>query len=364
MHNEVNMVRKKKLSKHQQRRLEINHTSRQQLRETPNSNDDQQNVADSLFSEPKTGLVISRYGKLADVEDEIGYTHRCNIRRTLPALVTGDRVIFRPSQDSKEKGIIDAILDRKSQFVRPDYYNGIKLVASNIDQIIIVSAVMPHLSMNIIDRYCVACEIMKIKPLILLNKIDLLSLGDKKIVAKQLSIYENIGYRVLFVSQKTQEGIASLKQVLADKTTIFVGQSGVGKSSLINLMLPTEQIQASVNAISLNSGLGQHTTTATKLYHLRTGGSIIDSPGVREFGLWHLESNDVGLGFIEFQDYFGHCRYRDCKHRNDPGCALLAAVNKGQIAQSRFNNYHRILETMIEMKTKNHRAYKQDKDKE
>jgi ribosome biogenesis GTPase len=153
------------------------------------------------------------------------------------------------------------------------------------------------------------------------------------------------------VSSYTQDGLKPLEEALTDRISIFAGQSGVGKSSLLNslLGLPVEIV---VNDVSDNSGLGQHTTTASRLYHFPHGGDVIDSPGVREFGLWHLEPEQVTHGFIDFHDYLGHCKYRDCKHDTDPGCAIREAVEQGKIAVSRFENYHRILESMSQVKTR------------
>ena len=150
------------------------------------------------------------------------------------------------------------------------------------------------------------------------------------------------------VSRETGEGIDALKAKLADKTSIFVGQSGVGKSSLVNTLMP--DVNADIGAVSENSGLGQHTTTTARLYHFADGGNLIDSPGVREFGLWHLEAKEITQGFVEFRDYLGGCKFRDCKHGDDPGCVIREAVENGEISDMRFESYHKILESMTEMK--------------
>jgi len=291
----------------------------------------------------------------ADVESADGETHRCNIRRTIRSLVTGDRVVWRPGKAAAEgvnvKGIVEAVHERTSVLTRPDFYDGVKPIAANINQIVIVSAILPELSLNIIDRYLVACETLDVEPIIVLNKIDLLDAKGLDFVNTQMDIYRNIGYRVLMVSSYTQDGLKPLEEALTDRISIFAGQSGVGKSSLLNslLGLPVEIV---VNDVSDNSGLGQHTTTASRLYHFPHGGDVIDSPGVREFGLWHLEPEQVTHGFIDFHDYLGHCKYRDCKHDTDPGCAIREAVEQGKIAVSRFENYHRILESMSQVKTR------------
>lgn len=336
---------KNKLSKGQQRRVSANHQRR--LKQTHQSTD----YDDSQFGESQEGIVISRFGKHADVEAENGKQYRCYIRRTVPSLVTGDRVVWRPALD-ETSGIIEAVHERHSALTRPDYYDGLKPVAANIDQIIIVSAILPELSLNIIDRYLVACETVNIPPIIALNKVDLLDPEERQEIEDIMSLYRDIGYPLFYVSSHTNEGLVELERQLKDKTTVFVGQSGVGKSSLLNRLLSEDNVQIDVGEVSETSGLGQHTTTAARLYHFPHGGDLIDSPGVREFGLWHLTPEQVTQGFIEFREYLGHCQFRDCKHLNDPGCAIRQAVEEGEISEIRFDNYHRILESMADVKVR------------
>lgn len=335
-----------KLSKGQQRRVNANHERR--LTKT----DKRKELDDSLHGEPQEGIVISRFGMHADVEASDGSQHRCNIRRTIRSLVTGDRVVWRSGENASVKGIVEAVHERTSVLTRPDFYDGVKPIAANIDQIVIVSAILPELSLNIIDRYLVACETVEVEPLIVLNKIDLLDDESRKFVAQMMDIYRHINYRVLEVSSYTGEGMDEFIAALTGRISIFAGQSGVGKSSLLNALLPPEEKQILVNDVSDNSGLGQHTTTAARLYHFQHGGDVIDSPGVREFGLWHLAAEQITLGFVEFRPYLGYCKFRDCKHGSDPGCAIREAVDKGEIAEERFDNYHRILESMVDVKTR------------
>ncbi|ACT14769.1 small ribosomal subunit biogenesis GTPase RsgA [Pectobacterium aroidearum] len=339
---------KKKLSKGQQRRVSANHQRR--LKKTESKVE----WEDSQLGDAQEGIIISRFGMHADVEATDGVVHRCNIRRTLSSLVTGDRVVWRPGHESLAgiSGIVEAVHPRHSVLTRPDYYDGIKPIAANIDQIVIVSAILPELSLNIIDRYLVACETLEIEPLIVLNKIDLLDDESRQFVDKLMDIYRALNYRVLMVSSHTQQGIPELEQALTDRISIFAGQSGVGKSSLLNALLALDEERILVNEVSDNSGLGQHTTTASRLYHFPHGGDVIDSPGVREFGLWHLEPEQVTRGFIELRQYIGSCKFRDCKHENDPGCAINAALDRGEIAVERYDNYHRILESMAQVKTR------------
>ena len=336
-----------KLSKGQRRRVDANHQRRLEQTETKISADD------SLFAEPVEGRVISRFGMHADVLDAHGNIYRCNLRRTLSSIVTGDNIVWRSPINQQGKGIIEAVHPRRTVLTRPDHYDGLKPIAANIDQIVIVSAVLPELSLNIIDRYLVASETQGISPLLLLNKIDLLDPQRRDAIEQQLAIYRKIGYQVIMVSSKSAEGMETLKQALANKISIFAGQSGVGKSSLLNKLLGFSHFDEAhilTNEVSDNSGLGQHTTTASRLYHFPAGGDLIDSPGVREFGLWHLTPEQVTAGFVEFHDYLGQCKFRDCTHAKDPGCALRAAVELGAISVSRFENYHRILESMSQVK--------------
>ncbi len=341
---------KNKLSKGQQRRVSANHERRLKQREGKPEPDD------SLFGEPRDGVVISRFGMHADVEDTDGSVHRCNIRRTIRSLVTGDLVVWRPGVEggATVKGIVEAVHERRSVLTRPDFYDGIKPIAANIDQIIIVSAILPELSLNIIDRYLIASETLGIEPLLVLNKTDLLDDEGRAFVDEQMNIYRQIGYRVLMVSSYAKQGLQELENALTDRVSIFAGQSGVGKSSLLNTLLGLDlgSEQILTNDVSDVSGLGQHTTTASRLYHFPHGGDVIDSPGVREFGLWHLEPEQITQGFVEFREFLGHCKFRDCKHDTDPGCAIREAVENGAIDEVRFESYHRILESMSQVKVR------------
>lgn len=342
------MAKQKKLSKGQSRRISANHQKRlRKAKQQHNEQQDTQWQTDNLGPTEKA-VVISRFGQHADIETTDCEVLRCNIRRTVGGLVCGDEVFFRRAKvsDGDLAGVIEAIEERRSQLTRPDFYDGVKVVAANIDQILMVSAILPEFTPQIIDRYLVACEDMGIEPILVLNKIDLIDDEGLEFINEILDIYRALDYKVHLVSTKTGEGIDALKQILVGKNNIFVGQSGVGKSTLVNTVLPDADILT--KEVSENSGLGQHTTTVSRLHHLPSGGNLIDSPGIREFGLWHLDVERVTWCFKEFREFIGGCRFRDCKHLNDPGCILVEAVEEGKITELRFDSYHRILESMAD----------------
>lgn len=335
------MAKRSKLTHGQQRRVKANQAKRLKQQ-------DEVAIDDALLGSPEEGLVLSRFGQHADVEDAQGKVHRLNLRRTVGSLVTGDKVVWRRGNEALAgiSGVIEAVHERHSVLTRPDFYDGIKPVAANIDQMYIVSSVLPVLSTHIIDRYLVAGETLGVESVIILNKTDLLDEAARQDAEQQLALYRDIGYKVLLVSVKKGEGMADLEATLQDEVSIFVGQSGVGKSSLVNRLLPDAEAQ--VGDVSENSGLGQHTTTVARLFHFPTGGDLIDSPGIREFALWHLDETTIARGFREFRAFLGTCKFRDCKHKADPGCALHAAIARGELAQSRLDSYHRIVDSLAE----------------
>lgn len=332
------MAKKPKLTHRQKRQVSTNRSLR--LSQSPIEHDN--------LGTAQPGIVVGRFGKHANVEDAEGTLHKCHIRRTIVSVVCGDNVIFCPSISSEPRdlGVIEIVHDRKTVLTRPDFYDGVKPIAANIDQIIIVSSIVPTLSPHIIDRYLVACEDVQIQPVIVVNKMELLDDEDHDMVVDLLAVYHHIGYKVLLTSCVTGEGIAELAELLTDNISVFVGQSGVGKSSLVNQLLP--DADEVVGDVSNNSGLGTHTTTTAKLLHFTEGGDVIDSPGVREFSLWHLPDEQITRGFIEFRDYLGGCKFRDCKHGDDPGCLIRDAVDDGIIDEARYDSYHKIIDSMEE----------------
>jgi ribosome biogenesis GTPase len=266
-------------------------------------------------------------------------------------LVTGDRVVWRPSTNAETAGVVVANLPRRSLLARPDSHTQLpKPVAANVDRIIIVIAPEPEPFANLIDRYLVAAEAVAITPILLLNKVDLLDKADLVDTARRAVIdgllreYRAIGYPVLTASSVNEHGLDQLKAELRDRVSVFVGQSGVGKSSLIKTLVPDSEIR--IGELSLVERKGRHTTTTAQLFHMPGGGDLIDSPGIREFGLEHIERAQIENGFIEFRDWLGRCRFRDCSHTHEPDCALLQALHDGHISPARMASFRAIIAQM------------------
>lgn len=292
----------------------------------------------------QTGQIIAHFGVQVDVEaaEPAGRIVRCHLRANLPALVTGDRVVWR--MGNQGDGVIVAQLPRTSALCRPDSRGLLKPVAANVDRIVIVFAALPEPHGNLIDRYLVAAENAGIQPILLLNKADLLDELNSAPIDRLLNIYRALDYPLMEVSASDGLGLAPLQTLLDDHISVFVGQSGVGKSSLINALLPGVDIRT--GALSELTQKGTHTTTTARLFHFPAGGDLIDSPGIREFGLTHISRDSVTQGFIEFRPFLGHCKFRDCSHEHEPGCALLAAVKEGRISALRMDSYRRIIHTL------------------
>ena len=315
---------KRKISQHQQQRI-LRKQETYQTAIRSSSNDDLQ-----------SGLVIARFGPQALIEDAQGQLARCAIRPNIDSLTAGDRVIFQ-TQDAHH-GVIVSRTERQSVLGRPDARGHFKAMAANITQILIVVAPLPAISWLLLDSYLIMADYLKIPACIVLNKTDLVCESILQTLTKD---YVPLGYSLILHAQ-TEGHQSSLQQQLQHEVSVFVGQSGVGKSSLIARVLPEHAHTIQTQAISSASQLGCHTTRNARYYHLPTGGAVIDSPGVRELSLWHMSATDLAYGYREFIPWLGQCKFRNCEHQTSPGCAIVAAVKKQLISSARYENYVKI----------------------
>jgi ribosome biogenesis GTPase len=295
-------------------------------------------LSEDGLSPEQDGLVIANYGPAAIVEDRARALHRCAVRQNLGTLVCGDQVIWQSS--GTEEGVVVAVQERRSLLTRPDYSGRLRPLAANLDQVVVVVASRPVLSESLIDRYLIAIARIGVTPLLVLNKIDLPTADQLETVEAQLAGYRRIGYRLLRASTRTSHGLDGLRDQLRERTSILVGQSGVGKSSLIRTLLPDREIR--IKALSEATGHGTHTTTTSMLYHLPDGGDLIDSPGVRSFEPGDVTPEELERGFVEFSPFLGHCRFSNCGHTVEPGCALREAVERGEVESRRLESYLQI----------------------
>ena len=281
------------------------------------------------------GRIIAHLGKALIVEDEEGATSRCKKRSQLEQPAVGDYVEWMKTEEGA--GRVERILPRESLLSRPAKNGNTRPVAANLDQIVVILAVKPNIDALLLDQYLIVCEFQEIAPLIVLNKVDLLDDDSRQLTDALILIYKNLGYEVIEVSALEKTGLDALRKRLQNETSILVGQSGVGKSSITNALLPDLELQTKV--LSTASGLGKHTTTATTLYKLPEGGDIIDSPGVNIFGLAHITEKNLAYGFREIRQFAEQCKFSDCMHLKEPKCAVKDNIETGHIAKSRYLRY-------------------------
>jgi ribosome biogenesis GTPase len=287
------------------------------------------------------GQVFAAFGRRYLTRLDDGSEIACLTRGKKSEVVCGDRVeIMRTGaastvDGSGAQGVIERILPRRSLLHRSDAFRE-KYIAANVTQIIVVVAVEPAFSDELLARCLVAAQDQQIEVLIVLNKCDLETAVDP--ARRMLEPYRAIGYRVLELSAK--QDISALRPFLHGHTSVLVGQSGMGKSTLINALLP--DAHAATREISTALDSGKHTTTHARLYPLDETSSLIDCPGVQAFGLHHLSFGGIEQGFVEFADYLGQCRFHDCHHTHEPGCAIRHAVEEGKIAARRLELFQQI----------------------
>ncbi len=330
---------KRRLSKQQQRRINEQRTLSASL-----SGDHEESAAAAQCN----GRIISHFGQQLDVETLSSDADkqsappivRCHQRANLPPLVTGDLVVWELGDDGS--GVVTAAAERRNVFLRPDSMGRDKPVAANLDVVLVVIACVPEPFVNLIDRYLVAIENLGLRAALVLNKVDLLE-DDEQGVSAIMALYAGLDYPVFEVSARSQQGMPALNSFLSGQTTVLVGQSGVGKSSLVNSLGGQDIGEAAqVGELSVGKEKGTHTTTTARLFHLPNC-DLIDSPGIREFSLAPLTAEQVCNGFPELRRLLGDCKFRNCSHQGDPGCALLAAAESGEIDARRWASFQQII---------------------
>jgi len=289
--------------------------------------------------------VISHFGNELLIQNLNGDRLRAVPRQNLPAMAPGDRVRYEAGETGQ--AYICEMAERHGVLTRHTK-NQDKLVAVNIDNVCIVCAAKPALKTGLIDRYLIACELAGLNAMIVYNKIDLVDAADQQSLRQTLSVYADIGYTIKYVSARSGEGMADLHQTLASATSVLVGHSAVGKSSLIKALIPDSSPR--IGQLSNANDKGRHTTTHTELFQLGNKGIIIDSPGIREFGLKTVEGRELARGFREFGRFIEQCKFRDCTHTGEPGCAVAQAAADGKISQARLDSYRSILQSFSPLK--------------
>lgn len=276
-----------------------------------------------------SGLVVAAFGRRHLVELDGGELLDCVTRGRRGDYACGDRVEVAPCGPGQ--GVIERLAPRSSLLYRSDRVRQ-KLIAANVTQVVIVVAPVPPWHEDLLNRCLAAAEHARVRALILLNKRDL---PEAEAAVEALEPWRRLGYLVLAISAK--QDATPLLEHLRGHTTVLVGQSGMGKSTLINALVP--RADARVGEISAALGSGRHTTTHARLYHLEPGTDLIDSPGMQEFGLHHLDDEALQHAFVEFRPFLGHCRFRDCRHLSEPGCAIAEACARGEISERRLESY-------------------------
>ncbi len=297
------------------------------------------------------GKVIKSTGSWYLVRTEIGKIHACRlkgkfrlngIKHTNPITV-GDQVEFELETES-ENGVIHKLYDRKNHIIRKanNMSKQTHIIASNLDQsLLIITLAFPKTSLGFIDRFLVSAEAYHIPAILVFNKIDLMQGEWEDMVDETIQRYQKIGYTCLKTSTVTGAGIEALTALLKNKISLLSGHSGVGKSTLLNHIEPNLDLKTT--AISSYSLKGQHTTTFAEMHPLSFGGYIVDTPGIREFGLVDFEDAEISHYFKEMQPFIGHCKFNNCKHINEPECAVQDAVKEGKISIERFSSYLSIM---------------------
>jgi ribosome biogenesis GTPase / thiamine phosphate phosphatase len=301
------------------------------------------------------GLVYKSTGSWYTVKDETGKFRNARIKGVFKInditstnpLSVGDEVDIEIEDEVENSAVVTKIHDRRNYINRqsPRAKHQHHIIASNVDQSILVATLKePRTSQGFIDRFLVASEMYHVPSAIVFNKVDLHRKKEQQQFEQWKEMYENIGYRVKSVSVKENTGIDEVKQLLKEKITLISGHSGVGKSSLLNVILP--DLNLKVQEVSGWSGKGLHTTTFAEMFDLPFGGQIIDTPGMREFGLVDLTKQELSHYYPEMRKRLTHCQFNNCLHVNEPGCAIKEAVSHGEIDEDRYVSYLNILDSI------------------
>lgn len=277
------------------------------------------------------GLIVAAYGKRYNVELPDGRLLSCVTRGKKVDNAAGDRVTVTLTADNE--GVIEKTAARTTLLYRSNAYKS-KILAANVTQILIVLATQPSFYEDLLNRCLVAAEAAGIRAVIILNKCDL----PNPQAIQKLQQYAELGYLTLQLNAK--ESVEPLRTLLEGHTSVLVGQSGMGKSTIINSLLP--EARSKTQEISTTLDSGKHTTTATHLYHLNQQSAVIDSPGLQEFGLYHINETELEYAFVEFRPLIGHCKFNNCTHTHEPDCAILNAVKAGRIANERLQIFQQI----------------------
>ncbi|WP_132056027.1 ribosome small subunit-dependent GTPase A [Pseudocnuella soli] len=307
------------------------------------------------------GLVYKSTGSWYVLQDEAGRFWNARMKGAFKLdgitstnpLAVGDEVDFALENEGESSVMITRIHDRRNYINRqsPRHKHQHHIVAANVDQSLLLATLRdPRTSTGFIDRFLVASEMYHVPALVVFNKIDLYREKDLAYLEVVKAVYEDVGYTVVAISLKTGAGVEEVNALLQGKTTLISGHSGVGKSSFINAVVPTSTIKT--RDVSGWSGKGQHTTTFAEMYDLPGGGRIIDTPGMREFGLVEVTREELSGYFPEMRQRLNDCQFNNCLHINEPGCAIKQAVIDGEIDEDRYVSYYNILESLPEQKWK------------
>ncbi|MER2996278.1 ribosome small subunit-dependent GTPase A [Pontibacter populi] len=294
------------------------------------------------------GVVVKSTGSWYLVRDAEGKLHRARLRgkfklkgmKVSNPLAVGDRVEFDVETTGEDTAVIHKIEDRENYIIRQSTHKTAysHIIAANLDQaLLIVTLVSPRTSFGFIDRFLVTAEAYDIPTILVFNKTDLYD-DEMRDYQRQIShMYEQIGYNSMTVSAKSNEGIDEMNKLLKGKTTLLSGHSGVGKSTLINIIVPDLELKTS--EISDFSDKGVHTTTFAEMFEVDTDTYIIDTPGIKELGIVDIPKNQLGHYFPEMRERLNQCRFNNCTHFNEPGCAIVEAVRKNEISLTRYESY-------------------------